>query len=92
MLTKPSTVLPGLQRLLVAVVSLVLHLQVAGRFPIKTLYNKEFIASTGYAYRFFFLYMALFGDRYVCISRTADGKCPLLYTALLFFKTYYYSQ
>ena len=61
---KPSTILPGLQRLLVAVISLVLHLQVAARFPIKKLFDKEFIASTEYLYRYFFMYMALSGDRF----------------------------
>jgi hypothetical protein len=60
---KPWTILPGLQRLLMAVISLVLHLQVAARFPIKKLFDKEFIATTDYLYRYFFMYMALTGDR-----------------------------
>eukprot|EP01035_Chromulina_nebulosa_P033094 gene33094-44290_t len=76
---KPSTILPGLQRLLVAVISLVLHLQVAARFPIKKLFDKEFIASTEYLYRYFFMYMALNGDRlkYYFAWKVAEGASIL---------------
>lgn len=76
---RPSTLLPGLQRLLVAVLSLVLHLQVAGRFPIKSLYSKDFIASTSYLYRYLFMYMALLGDRlkYYFAWKVAEGASIL---------------
>ena len=60
---KPSTVLAGLQRLLVGVISLVLHLQIAGRFPVALLYSSDFINTVPYVQRCGVLILVMIGQR-----------------------------
>jgi len=60
---KPSTLLAGLQRLAVGVISLVLHLQIAGRFPVSLLYSSDFINTVPYVQRWGVLILAMIGQR-----------------------------
>jgi D-alanyl-lipoteichoic acid acyltransferase DltB (MBOAT superfamily) len=63
MVKEPSSLLPGLHAMFIGIISLVAHLQISGRFPVSTLYNKEFIASTSMVQRLGFMWVALTGDR-----------------------------
>jgi len=62
---KPSTFLPAMQRLGVAVVCMVLHLQAIARFPPKSLYDAEFIANTPTVERYIFMLGAMLSVRFM---------------------------
>lgn len=76
---KPSTLLQGLRRLLVGVVCMVLHLQVAAHYKVSALYNKEFIAANGFLQRIFHVCAALLADRfkYYFAWKVAEGASIL---------------
>jgi len=60
----PSRLLPGLQRLFVGVLCLVLYLQVNARFKVQHHYNPDFVtAHPNYLFRYILLCVAMFGDR-----------------------------
>eukprot|EP01038_Epipyxis_sp_PR26KG_P009308 gene9308-12542_t len=76
---KPSTLLPGLLRLLVGVISLAIHLPLSGHFQVRQLYNPEFIASNPIYYRIVYAYLALTADRfkYYFAWKVAEGASIL---------------
>jgi len=62
--TAPSRLLPGLQRLFVGVLCLVLYLQVNARFKVQHHYSLDFIREhPNYLLRYILLCIAMFGDR-----------------------------
>lgn len=61
---KPHTLLAGLQRLLVGVLMLVLHMKLSAIFPIKTMYDATFIATVPYYERYGRLMMAMLAERF----------------------------
>lgn len=63
--SKPSTFLPAMLRLVVAVVFMVLHLQLIARFPPKSLYDPEFIANTPTLERYIFMLGAMLSVRFM---------------------------
>jgi len=62
-LKKPSTVLPALKCLVIAVVCMVGYLQINGRHKINDQFDPTFIASFTMGTRFIYLLIAMFGER-----------------------------
>jgi hypothetical protein len=70
------TILPALQRLLLGVVCMVGYLQLSGRYPLRSLYDAEFIASTpAFHLRLVQLFAAMFAERlkYYFAWKIAEG-------------------
>lgn len=72
----PSPTLPGLGRLAVGIVTLVGHLVMSARFPMKNFYNVEIIRNTTMFQRYLNTYIALFGERlkYYFVWKIAEGS------------------
>ena len=72
---KPSTILPGLQRLLIGVVSMVGFLQLSARYPLSAHYKADFIAENTIVERFIKLLIAMFAERlkYYFAWKVAEG-------------------
>lgn len=65
----------GLQRLLVGLISLGLHLGISAYYPIGTIYKLDFVQSTTMVQRGLFTYLALVGERwkYYFAWKVAEG-------------------
>lgn len=61
---KPATLLAGLQRLLVGVICLVLYMKLGAIFPVKMLYDKNWIATLPYYERYGRLMVAMLTERF----------------------------
>eukprot|EP01041_Mallomonas_annulata_P011135 gene11135-23274_t len=71
----PSSILPALQRLVVGLLSMGLHLYLSAIFPISKIYDTNFIAAHHFTYRFPFTWCVLLADRvkYYFAWRVAEG-------------------
>ena len=77
---EPGSLLEGLKRLVIGVVSLVAHMQLAARFPLPNCYNPQWIAENpSMVYRYLFTWAALFADRlkYYFAWKVAEGASVL---------------
>lgn len=76
---RPSTFLPGLARLLVGIVCMVGYLQLSPVYPMKSLYDPEFIARTTFLERFIHLALGMLVERFKFYFawKVAEGACIL---------------
>ncbi|RYY82690.1 hypothetical protein EON63_12860 [archaeon] len=76
---KPSTLLPGLTRLVIGLVCMVGYLNFSPRFPLPALYKSAFIASTPFYKRVCHLLLAMLGERfkYYFAWKVAEGASIL---------------
>ena len=77
--TVPSSVLPALQRLVVGIFFMGVHLYFSALFPISKLYDTHFIETYSMIYRFGYTWASMFGDRvkYYFAWKVAEGASIL---------------
>jgi hypothetical protein len=61
---KPATLLAGLQRLVVGVITLVLHMKMSAMFPVKVMYDPKFLSTVPWVERYARLMVAMLAERF----------------------------
>ena len=61
---KPATLIPGFKCLIIGVITLVLHMKLSAIFPIKIMYNIDFINNVPYYERYGRLMLAMLSERF----------------------------
>jgi hypothetical protein len=76
---EPSSLLPGLRRLLLSVVFLVGHMTLAAKYPFSRIYDKVWVAENTWYFRFAYSLATLFAERlkYYFVWKVAEGASVL---------------